>query len=77
MNIDSKTKHLVESGVKQIVFPGYCKKVVRKINGSGLVSSSRPVNAIAYECTGIPKLVSSGSLVSSSTRVNTTTKNGF
>ncbi|WP_405329454.1 hypothetical protein [Leeuwenhoekiella sp. LLG6367-2.1] len=72
MNIDSKTKHLVESGVKQIVFPGYCKKVAF-LGSSGISGSSgKLVNTVTYVCLGEPILGSSEILGSSKLRITST-----
>ena len=72
MNIDSKTKHIVKSGVKQIVFSGYCKKVPF-LGSSGISgSSAKLVNSVTYVCSGDPIIGSSEIKGSSKLRVTST-----
>ena len=74
MSIANNTKHVLQSGVRQIVFSGYCKRVPLLGSSAMLGSSGVLGSGITYECTGEPLLGSSAILGSSSIRSTQTVK---
>ena len=72
MSTLNNTKHIIEAGVKQVVFSGYCKKVPF-LGSSGISgSSAKLVNTVTYVCSGDPILGSSAIKGSSKLRVTST-----
>lgn len=74
MPIATNTKHVIDAGVGQKVFSGYCKKVPI-LGSSGLPGSTGVLGSgITYECSGQPILGSSAILGSSNLRSTQTVK---